>query len=116
MRNVPPSPEPGHFTSTILWTGGGTCSSGRSPLVSSKRVYPRASKRSISGSSSRSCSMGSPPVNSTKPEGASLSTSCSTSMVDILLPPVNVYSLSHHEHRRLHAEAERRHKERPQKT
>jgi len=47
--------------------------------------------------------MGSPPVNSTKPAGASLSNFLFDFFGRHLPPPVNVYSLSHHEQRRLHA-------------
>ncbi len=46
---------------------GGNGRSGRSPLVSSSTCSRAASSRRISGISSRSCSMGSPPVISTRP-------------------------------------------------
>src|SRR5579862_1711755 len=103
MQNVSPSPEFGHFTSTILTTPAGTFCSGRSPLVSSSTLYPSSNRRCISGTTSRSCSIGSPPVISTSPPpGLRRATSSSTSSTAIFRPPWNVYSLSHHEHRRLH--------------
>ena len=46
---LPPSPDPGHFTSTILCTAFGTFARGRSPLVSIISVYPSRSSRCISG-------------------------------------------------------------------
>src|SRR5450755_3557206 len=102
-RNVPPSPECGHFTSTIFTTCSGTLSSKRSPLVSSSTVYPEINRWSISGSTSRSCNMGSPPVISTSPpSGERRCTSCSISSSVIGRPPLKVYSLSHHVQRKLH--------------
>src|SRR6185437_10088087 len=102
IRKLPPSPEHGHFTSTILCTSAGTLSSGRSPLVSNSSLYPFSSNLDMSGTSSRSCNIGSPPVNSISPEEASRATSASISTALIFLPPENVYSLSHQVQRRLH--------------
>src|SRR5581483_8634183 len=105
MRKVLAAPECGHLTSRILMTSLGTLSSGRSPLVSSSTVKFFASKACMTGTSSRSCNIGSPPVISTSlhPVDARRSTAKITSSPVIFLPPVKVYSLSHQEQRRLQA-------------
>jgi len=94
--------EFGHLTSTILTTPLGTRCSGRFSAGFEQYSVTVVEEVLHQGTTSRSCSMGSPPVISTSPPGLNCSTSSATSSIVMRCPPVNVYSLSHQEQRRLH--------------